>query len=238
MSGWLRICSSSPLVERAGLAEHGLADPELADVVEQRRLGESDRKVGVPTARERELLGEAGNALRMAFGAGVFGVELARERAQPAEAAVVFDLELGVLAVELGAVSEGGVAAGGLRMDEGDLREREQLVGAADVVEVADAGRGGDLADPLDRGGRERAAGTLGRDPSVQAFGLGEDPAEVVGGEAGDELAVAHGGGEPPADLREHPVAGEAPVLGVDRLEAVDVDEHERKGALVALRAA
>ena len=44
-----------------------------------------------------------------------------------------------VVAVELGAVAEGCVAAGALRVNESDLGEREQLVGAADVLEVADA---------------------------------------------------------------------------------------------------
>ena len=96
---------------------------------------------------------------------------------------------------------------------------------------------GGDVADPVDRGGGERAARPLGGDPAVQPLGLGEDPAEVVGGQAGDELAVANGRGEPAADLRQRAVAGEAPVLGVDPLEAVDVDEDERERALVALRA-
>ena len=122
-------------------------------------------------------------------------------------------------------------------MDERDSGEGEQLVGAADVLEVADAGGGGDVADPFDRGGGERAACALGGDPAVQPFGLGEDPAEVVGGEPGDELAVPDGRGEAAADLGQHPVAGEAAVLGVDPLEAVDVDEDEREGALVPLRA-
>ena len=47
------------LGERARLAEHGLADAELADVVQQRGLSEPDREVGVPAAGERELLGQA-----------------------------------------------------------------------------------------------------------------------------------------------------------------------------------
>ena len=174
----------------------------------------------------------------MPFGAGILRVELACERAQAAEATIVVDRELPVVAVELGAVPERGVAAGGLGVDERDLREREQLVGAADVLEVADARRGGEVADPFDRGGGERATCPLGGDPAVQAFGLGEDPAEVVGREPGDELAVPDGRGEAAADLRQHPVAGEAPVLGVDPLEAVDVDEDERERAFVALCAA
>ena len=57
----------------------------------------------------------------------------------------------------------------------------------------------------------------------------------MVGGQAGDELAVANGCGEPAADLSQHAVAREAPVLGVDPLEAVDVDENERQRTLVAL---
>ena len=65
----------------------------------------------------------------MSFGAGILCVELQCECAEPAEAAIVVDLQLPVVAVELGAVPEGCVAAGGLRVDEGDLGESEQLVG-------------------------------------------------------------------------------------------------------------
>ena len=84
----------------------------------------------------------------------------------------------------------------------------------------------------------EGAAGALGGDPAVQALRLGEDPAELVGGEPRDELAVADRGGEPAPDFGEHAVAREPAVLGVDALEAVDVDEDEGERALVALRAA
>ena len=75
----------------------------------------------------------------------------------------------------------------------------------------------------------------LGGDPAAQAFGLGEDPAEVVGRQAGDELAVPDRCCEPAADLGQRAVAREAAVLGVDLLEVVDVDQDERERALVAL---
>ena len=225
--------------ERAGLAEHVFVDAELADVVQERGLREPDRPVAVPAARERELLGEAGDPLGVAFGAGILGVELARERAEAADAAVIGESPARRrCGVELAAPAEGDVAAGALGVGERDLGEGEQLVGAGHILEVADAGRGGDDADALDRGGGEGAAGTLGGDPAVQALGLGEDPAEVVGGEPGDELAVPDGGGEAAADLGENTVAGKAAMLGVDPAEAVDVDEHEREGALVPVGAA
>ena len=153
----------------------------LADVVDERCLGEADREIRAPAARECELLRDAGDPLGVTFGAGVLGVELAREGAQPIEAAVVLRLVAGVAAVELDAVAEGCIAAGCLGVNESDLGQREQLVGAADVLEVADACRGGDGADPFDRGGGEGAPGALGSDPAAQTLGLREDPAEVVG---------------------------------------------------------
>ena len=139
------------LRERARLAEHRLADAELADVVQEAGLSKPDREVGMPAAGQRQLLGQARNALRVSFGAGIFRVELACERAQPAEAAIVLDLELRVVAVELGAVPERRIAARVLRVDESDFRESEQLVGPAHVLEVADAGGRSDTADTLDR---------------------------------------------------------------------------------------
>ena len=184
MSGWFRICSRSAFESGPGLAEHVLVDAELADVVDERSLGEADRKIRAPAAGQRELLRDAGDPLGVTFGAGILGVELARERAQPVEAAVVLGLVAGVAAVELGAVAEGCVAAGCFGVNERDLGEREQLVGAADVLEVADACRGGDRADALDRRGGEGAPAALGCDPAAQALGLREDPAEVVGRES------------------------------------------------------
>jgi hypothetical protein len=76
----------------AGLAEHVLVDAELADVVDERRLGEPDREIGAPAARQRELLGDAGDALGVTFGARVLGIELAREGTEPVEAAGVLGL--------------------------------------------------------------------------------------------------------------------------------------------------
>ena len=217
-----------------GLAEHRFADAELADVVQERGLGEPDREVGIPAARERELLRQARDAFRVSFGAGIFRVELPCESAQAAEAAIVVGPSLPVVAVELGAVPEGGVAAGGLRVDEGDLRESEQLVGSADVLEVADARRGGDVPTPS-IGAAASARRAARQRSSRSAPRSRQDPAEVVGGQTRDELAVANGRCEPAADLRQHAVAREAPVLGVDPLEAVDVDEDERERTLVAL---
>ena len=69
-------------------------------------------------------------------------------------------------------------------MNESDLGQREQLVGAADFLEVADAGRGGDRADPFDRGGGDGTAGALGSDPAAQTLRLRENPTEVVGRQA------------------------------------------------------
>ena len=123
-------------------------------------------------------------------------------------------------------------------MRERDLAEREELVGAAHVVQVGDAGGGGDGADALERRCRDGAARALGADPAVQALGLGEDPAEVVGADAGDDLSLAHGSRDALGRLRECAIAGEAAVLLVEPAEAVEVDEHERQRALVALRAA
>jgi hypothetical protein len=68
------------LGERAGLAQHGLADAELADVVQQGGLSEPDRAVGMPATRERELLRQARDALRVPFGSGILCVELPCER--------------------------------------------------------------------------------------------------------------------------------------------------------------
>src|SRR5688572_25889982 len=98
----------------------------------------------------------------MPFGAGVLRIELACERAEPAEAAIVVDRELLVVAVELCAVPERGVAAGALGVDERNLRQCEQLVGTADVLEVAHARRSGDVTDPFDWGRGERATCALG----------------------------------------------------------------------------
>ena len=61
--------------------EHVLVDAELADVVNERRLGEANRKIRTPAARQRELLRDAGDPLRMAFGAWILGVELTCESA-------------------------------------------------------------------------------------------------------------------------------------------------------------
>jgi hypothetical protein len=69
-------------------------------------------------------------------------------------------------------------------VNESHLGEREQLVRAADVLEVANTRRGGDRADALDRCGGDGTAAALGGDPAAKAFRLGEDPAEVVGRQA------------------------------------------------------
>ena len=66
-------------------------------------------------------------------------------------------------------------------MNEGHLGEREQLVGAGDVLEVADACGGGDGANPFDWRGGEGAPAALGSDPAAQTLGFREDPPEVVG---------------------------------------------------------
>lgn len=58
----------------------------------------------------------------------------------------------------------------------------------------------------------------------------------MVGRQPGDEFAVPDGCGEPPAHLRQQPVARESSMLGVDLLEPVDVDEDERERSFVALR--
>ena len=169
-------------IERPGLVQHLLVDPELADVVDERRLRQAHRRVGLPAGRHGELLREQGHTLRVPFRPGLAGVELARERAQPLQAVPVLPAgrEIGV---ELVRVAEGRVAAGRFRVQDGDLGEAEQLLRAPDLLEVADARRGRDRADARERRRRDGAARALGGDPAVQALRLRQQPGEVVGAE-------------------------------------------------------
>ena len=61
----------------------------------------------------------------------------------------------------------------------------------------------------------------------------GEDH-ELVAADAGDRVLVADNRAQPPRRLDEHAVPGDVPVVVVDRLEVVEVDEHQPHQAGVA----
>ena len=66
---------------------------------------------------------------------------------------------------------------------------------------------------------------------------LGEDDRELVAAEAGHGVVVAHALAQPARHLQQQLVAGGVAERVVDGLEVIDVDEHHRHGAAVALGA-
>ena len=224
--------------ERPGLAQHVLVDAELADVVQERRLGQADRALRAPAARERELLGQPGDALRVTLGAGILGVELLRERAQARDAAVDLGLELGSspsssvlyrnvasppeLFAWTSATSASASSSSGPPTSSKSQTPAETVTWPMPSIGVAASAR------------RARSAAIQPFRPSVS--GRIQPKWSAESRETSSPLRTV--AAEAASDLGQRAVAGEAAVLGVDALEAVDVDQDERERALVALRAA
>ena len=102
------------------------------------------------------------------------------------------------------------------------------MLAVTDDVLLADEVRRPELADePLGHGDRP-----------LQVWPVGGRGRELVAAEAGDEVAVAHGVGDPLGDRDEECVAGGVAERVVDDLEVVEVDEEDGRHRLAAAAAA
>ena len=116
----------------------------------------------------------------------------------------------------------------------GALEERVRVVGRG---QLGDAGGEVETRDVADRPSRDRRL-----DPPVELVGLaepglGEDHRELVAADAARNVGAADDAEHPLGRLGEHAVAGEVADPLVDRLEVVEVDEHEAEAPVVAVRA-
>ena len=84
-------------------------------------------------------------------------------------------------------------------------------------------------------GRRGRAPATSAA--SVESVDAVEQDGELVAAEAGDRVGRAHRRLQPPRDLLEDGVAGRVAEAVVDRLEVVEVDEHDADRGAAAQRA-
>ena len=79
------MCSNSSRRQRPGLAQHGVVDADLADVVQQAGQVDVAQLVLLQAQLAAQLDGDAGDALAVAEGVRVLGVQRRRQRARQAD---------------------------------------------------------------------------------------------------------------------------------------------------------
>ena len=123
------------------------------------------------------------------------------------------------------------VTPGVLRGVERAVGRSEQQVGLAGIIgHHRDPERRGDAA--IDTGYRERRylrPELLGNVERAGAVGVGQQDGELLAAEAPDEVASANGARRDRPDGREDVVPLAVAIGVVDRLEAVEVEYHQRE---------
>ncbi len=91
--------------------------------------------------------------------------------------------------------------------------------------------------DRLERMRRHEVPDALGRLGGAGQIGLRQDGDELLATPSADRVDPAQRAGHHLAELSQRTIAGVVPIPVVDRLEEIDVDEHEAEAAVVAPRA-
>ena len=237
------------LVAPAAALGDRVAQHDVGQLVHQARLlGERDEAVGADAAEvgmlpARERLDARGTAagereLRLVLELDLAGADPAPQLAgehQPVDAVVVVG---------------GGIdldrVLGGLGAVERDVGSAEELLRVVAVLGVAgDADARADVQqDPVELERRvERRDDALGDLPAVRAVARADEQhGELVAAQAGERVARSHGVAQAAGDLLQQPVAVGVAERVVDRLEIVEVDDHEherwRRGGAAGTRAA
>ena len=130
-----------------------------------------------------------------------------------------------------GPLDHGGIARL-LRLLDQPARRLERVLGGTRLVEQHGSHRAGDRPRPpvdRERPGREKQTETLGEVGELGPLDMRREHHELLPAPAEDEVAGAQRAAQPVVHVDEQPVAGGVAVGVVDRLEAVEVEEAERR---------
>ena len=229
------------LVERPVLEQDRVGDADLADVVQQRGVAQQRDAVGRPAAGDRQAGAERRDALGVLLGGGVLGVDGPRQRAQADERLGAIELAGALALVELAhdrrVVEPAQVAPVLLGPVQGGVGAPQRLVARARGLEVAEPDRHRGAQPVAQRRLGDRAPRAVGAHQRLVAVALDEDHAVLVGAHAGEHVLLAHRAAQQGADLHQHLVGHVEAGAVVEVAEAVDVDEGDGQGAVVALGA-
>ena len=211
-----------------------VGNPDLADVVKERRGADAADLLAAERQRLAHPRGQVDDALRMV---ARVAVALLERRGERRDHVAMPELEHGV-AVLRGATEDHGLpATAGARLLQSRPRRGKHGLGLLSDLQRRDADRGRDAADPARLEVLELDQYPLDRAPRRGGGGLGQQEPELVAAHPAGEVVNAGLLGDQATDGDQHRVAGRVAALEVQLAKPVDVEQGHRQRALVALGA-
>ena len=218
--------------QRPRFEEHRIGNPDLADVVDERRFAEERDARDRPADLARKPHRQGSDTFRVAERRRVFCVHRAGEgpnRAEGSHTLVVAAVLHRGKACQVGRVANRAVTPAGLRPGERRIGETKELGGRLRVAKITDTRRNrhGPNAK-VTCGGARHGSGPLGRRVGAHRVHPRNHPREGSAACGGDQLAGTGLLSEARTDAPHDLVATHLPVALVHEREAVEVDHHKR----------
>jgi hypothetical protein len=137
----------------------------------------------------------------------------------------------------LGRVDDDVVTALVLRPVQRAVCELHQFLAGFRLVKVTNSGRHRQVRGDADRGGAELRCATLGDCTRPVSIGLGKQQRELVAADPAENVSGAGAVLEKGCRLHQGRVSRLVAVGIVNALEVIEVEQHERKRPVIALRA-